>query len=123
MTVNGEITNPPEIDTGLAAAALAVFAHRHEVVHLLYAATDEPDALARIGGLLRVDEATIARVLDQPLRWMLPQFRSELETIAAMPAPPTAGTAPAPAQPAADSTPDEPTDAADNLESASARTN
>ncbi|TDW21701.1 hypothetical protein [Kribbella kalugense] len=85
MTVNGEITSPPEIDSGLAAAALAVFAHRHEVVHLLYAATDEPDALARIAGLLRLDEATIARVLDQPLRWLLPQFRSELESIAAMP--------------------------------------
>ncbi|MFI5694416.1 hypothetical protein ACIA58_21375 [Kribbella sp. NPDC051586] len=85
MTVNGEITSPPEIDAGLAAAALAVFAHRHEVVHLLYAATDEPDALARIGALLRVDEATIARVLDQPLRWLLPQFRTELETIAATP--------------------------------------
>lgn len=86
MTVNGEITSPPEIDAGLAAAALAVFAHRHEVVHLLYAATDEPDALTRIGGLLRVDEATIARVLDQPFRWMLPQFRTELESIAAAPA-------------------------------------
>jgi hypothetical protein len=85
VTVNGEITSPPEIDAGLAAAALAVFAHRHEVVHLLYAATDEPDALARIGDLLKVDEATIARVLDQPLRWMLPQFRAELETIAATP--------------------------------------
>jgi hypothetical protein len=86
VTVNGEITSPPEIDAGLAAAALAVFAHRHEVVHLLYAATDEPDALARIGGLLRVDEATIARVLDQPFRWMLPQFRTELESIASAPA-------------------------------------
>ena len=93
MTVNGEITSPPEIDAGLAAAALAVFAHRHEVVHLLYAATDEPDALARIGDLLRVDEATIARVLDQPFRWLLPQFRTELESIAAAPA---ALTAPAP---------------------------
>ncbi|MEU4192075.1 hypothetical protein AB0E69_09265 [Kribbella sp. NPDC026611] len=85
MTVHGEITSPPEIDAGLATAALAVFAHRHEVVHLLYAATDEPDALARIGALLRVDESTIARVLDQPFRWMLPQFRAELETIAGMP--------------------------------------
>jgi hypothetical protein len=93
VTVNGEIISPPDIDAGLAAAALAVFAHRHEVVHLLYAATDEPDALARIGDLLRVDEATIARVLDQPFRWMLPQFRSELESIAAAPA---ALTAPAP---------------------------
>jgi hypothetical protein len=88
VTVNGEIASPPEIDAGLAAAALAVFAHRHEVIHLLYAATDEPDALARIGGLLRVDEATIARVLDQPLRWMLPQFRTELESIASAPAAP-----------------------------------
>jgi hypothetical protein len=94
VTVNGETTNPPEIDAGLAAAALAVFAHRHEVVHLLYAATDEPDALHRIGDLLRVDGATIARVLDQPLRWMLPQFRSELETIAAAPPEPAAPTTP-----------------------------
>ena len=91
MTVHGEITNPPEIDPGLAAAALAVFAHRHEVVHLLYAAVDEPDALARIADLLHVDEATIGRVLDQPLRWLLPQFRTELETIAADPMPVTTG--------------------------------
>jgi hypothetical protein len=101
VTVNGEITSPPEIDAGLAAAALAVFAHRHEVVHLLYAATDEPDALARIGDLLKVDEATIARVLDQPLRWMLPQFRNELETIAGAPGPMTTartGTPPTAAQ-------------------------
>ena len=95
MTVNGEITGPPGIDAGLAAAALAVFAHRHEVVHLLYAATDEPDALARIGALLRVDEPTIARVLDQPFRWMLPQFRTELESIATAPAPLAASSAPA----------------------------
>ena len=83
MTFHGETTSPPEIDPGLAAAALAVFAHRHEVVHLLYAATDEADALNRIAGLLKVDEATIGQVLDQPLRWMLPQFRTELEAIAA----------------------------------------
>jgi hypothetical protein len=74
----------------LAAAALAVFAHRHEVVHLLYAAVDEPDALTRIADLLHVDEATIGRVLDQPLRWMLPQCRTELETIAD-PSPVTTG--------------------------------
>ncbi|GAA3102897.1 hypothetical protein JOF29_003440 [Kribbella aluminosa] len=104
MTVNGEITSPPEIDAGLAAAALAVFAHRHEVVHLLYAATDEPDALTRIGGLLKVDGATIARVLDQPLRWMLPQFRAELETIAATPDPAPAGSAAAAAPDSAPAT-------------------
>ncbi|WP_460662749.1 hypothetical protein [Kribbella swartbergensis] len=68
-----------------------MYAHRHEVVHLLYAAVDEPDALSRISDLLHIDEATIARVLDQPLRWMLPQFRAELETIAAGPAPVTTG--------------------------------
>jgi len=72
----------------LAAAALAVFAHRHEVVHLLYAATDEADALTRSAGLLKVDEATIGQVLDQPLRLMLPQFRHELEFIAAATPPP-----------------------------------
>lgn len=85
MTVNGETASLPTIDPGLAAAALAVYAHRHEVVHLLYAATDEPDALTRIAALLSVDETTIARVLDQPLRWMLPQFRTELDTIAGAP--------------------------------------
>jgi hypothetical protein len=83
VTVHGEITSPPEIDPALAAAALAVFAHRHEVVHLLYAATDEADALARIAALLKVDEVTLGQVLDRPLRWMLPQFRTELESIAA----------------------------------------
>jgi hypothetical protein len=83
VTVHGEIKSPPAIDPGLAAAALAVFSHRHEVVHLLYAASDEADALTRIAALLKVDEATIGQVLDQPLRWMLPQFRTELESIAA----------------------------------------
>lgn len=119
MTVNGEITNPPEIDAGLAAAALAVFAHRHEVVHLLYAATDEPDALARIGGLLKVDEAAIARVLDQPLRWMLPQFRAELETIAATPGAPgtRVATSAPPGRPAGDSA-----SAPSDLQSAAAST-
>ena len=87
MTVNGETTSLPEIDPGLASAALAVYAHRHEVVHLLYAATDEPDALARIAAILSIDETTIGRVLDQPLRWMLPQFREELDTIAGNPPP------------------------------------
>jgi hypothetical protein len=131
VTVNGEIasphtTSPPEIDAGLAAAALAVFAHRHEVVHLLYAATDEPDALARIGGLLKVDEAAIARVLDQPLRWMLPQFRAELETIAATPGPPgatSAGTrSAAGAAPAGDSAGNSES-APSDLQSAAASTN
>ncbi|HEY3557428.1 MAG TPA: hypothetical protein VGL05_08190 [Kribbella sp.] len=117
MTVNGEITSPPEIDAGLAAAALAVFAHRHEVVHLLYAATDEPDALHRIAGLLRVDEATIARVLDQPLRWMLPQFRTELETIAGAPEP-AAPTTPATPVAKPDAAPPK-QDPAANLEPAS----
>jgi hypothetical protein len=85
VTIHGEFVRPPEIDSGLATAALTVIGHRHEVVHLLYAATDEHDALARIGGLLSIDGATIARVLDQPLRWMLPQFRTELASIAALP--------------------------------------
>jgi hypothetical protein len=99
VTVNGETTSLPEIDPGLAAAALAVYAHRHEVVHLLYAATDEPDALSRIAALLSVDETTIGRVLDQPLRWMLPQFRAELDTIAAAPPEPTPASAAAEAPP------------------------
>jgi hypothetical protein len=71
----------PEVDPGLAAAALVVYAHRHEVVHLLYAALDEADAVHRIAQLLRIDESTVGRVLLQPLRWMLPQFRDELESL------------------------------------------
>lgn len=122
MTVNGEITNPPEIDAGLAAAALAVFAHRHEVVHLLYAATDEPDALARIGGLLKVDEAAIARVLDQPLRWMLPQFRAELETIAATPGAPGGATTSVATRSSAAAPPGDSASAASDLQSAAAST-
>jgi hypothetical protein len=70
-----------EIDPAVAAAALTVFAHRHEVVHLLYAAADEADAVRRIARLLEVEEPVVDRVLDQPLRWMLPQFRTELEAM------------------------------------------
>jgi hypothetical protein len=123
VTVNGEISSPPEIDAGLAAAALAVFAHRHEVVHLLYAATDEPDALARIGGLLKVDQAAIARVLDQPLRWMLPQFRAELETIAATPGSPGTASTSAATRSAAGAPAGDSESAPSDLQSAAASTN
>ncbi|GAA1558951.1 hypothetical protein GCM10009789_10470 [Kribbella sancticallisti] len=87
MDVNGDISqsSPPEIDPSLAAAALVVFAHRHEVVHLLYAAADEADAVLRIARLLELEESTVDRVLDQPMRWMLPQFRDELDTLTAPP--------------------------------------
>jgi hypothetical protein len=71
-----------EVDPQLAAAALVVFAHRHEVVHLLYAAVDEADAARRIGHLLQMDESTVGLVLGQPMRWMLPAFREELEALA-----------------------------------------
>jgi hypothetical protein len=87
MDVNGDIrqSSPAEIDPGLAAAALVVFAHRHEVVHLLYAAADEADAVLRIARLLELDETIVDRVLDQPMRWMLPQFRDELDSLTAQP--------------------------------------
>lgn len=92
MDVNGDLSQStmpeimPEIDPGLAAAALVVFAHRHEVVHLLYAAADEADAVLRIARLLELDETIVDRVLDQPMRWMLPQFRDELDSLSAQPA-------------------------------------
>jgi len=83
MDVHGDNTQRelPEVDPGLAAAALVVYAHRHEVVHLLYAAVDEADAVHRIAQLLRIDESTVGRVLLLPLGWMLPQFRDELESL------------------------------------------
>lgn len=74
------------VDPGIAAAALVVYAHRHEVVHLLYAAADEADAVQRVAGLLQLDEAAVVGVLDQPMGWMLPGFRRELEALAAHPA-------------------------------------
>jgi hypothetical protein len=77
--------SPPEIDPGLAAAAYSRWTTSCRCANTASAAADEPDALTRIADLLHVDEATISRVLDQPLRWILPQFRTELETIAADP--------------------------------------
>lgn len=80
MNVHGDKTEGlPTLDPGLAAATLAAFAHRHEVVHLLYTAADEADALARIAQLLQLDQHTVSRVLDQPLRRMLPEHRAVLD--------------------------------------------
>lgn len=95
MDVNGDISQSslPEIDPGLAGAALVVFAHRHEVVHLLYAAADEADAVRRIASLLELDQATVDRVLDQPLRLMVPQYRDELDSLTAQPMLPVEPTA------------------------------
>ena len=88
MNNHGEITEPAHADPGLAAAALVVFAHRHEVVHLLYSAVDEADAVRRIANLLQISESTIGLVLTQPLGWMLPQCRADLEIASTRPSAP-----------------------------------
>jgi hypothetical protein len=85
---HGENTQPAHADPGLAAAALVVFAHRHEVVHLLYSAVDEADAVRRIANLLQIGEATVGLVLTQPLGWMLPQSRADLEVASTRPSAP-----------------------------------
>jgi hypothetical protein len=85
---HGETIQPAHADPGLAAAALVVFAHRHEVVHLLYSAVDEADAVRRIANLLQISESTVGRVLTQPLAWMLPQTRADLEVASTRPAAP-----------------------------------
>jgi hypothetical protein len=85
---HGENTQPAHADPGLAAAALVVFAHRHEVVHLLYSAVDEADAVRRIANLLQISESTVGQVLTQPLGWMLPQSRADLEMASTRPAAP-----------------------------------
>jgi hypothetical protein len=85
---HGENAQPAHADPGLAAAALVVFAHRHEVVHLLYSAADETDAVRRIANLLQINQTTVAQVLTQPLGWMLPQSRADLEIASTRPAAP-----------------------------------
>jgi hypothetical protein len=85
---HGENTQPAHADPGLAAAALVVFAHRHEVVHLLYSAVDEADAVRRIANLLQIGESTVGLVLTQPLGWMLPQSRADLELASTRPSTP-----------------------------------
>ncbi|QNE21794.1 hypothetical protein F1D05_32605 [Kribbella qitaiheensis] len=72
----------------MAAAALVVFAHRHEVIHLIYSAVDEADAVRRIADLLQISEATVGLVLAKPLGWMLPQSRADLELASARPSAP-----------------------------------
>jgi hypothetical protein len=57
---------------------LRAFEHRHELVHLLYSADDEADALHRIGRLLEIDEATAASIVEHPLRDLLPENRAGL---------------------------------------------
>jgi hypothetical protein len=54
------------------------FEHRHEVVHLIYAAIDHADAVCRLADLLHTDQAQIEALLDQPLRNMLPEYRGRL---------------------------------------------
>jgi len=88
VNIHGEIIQPAQADPGLAAAALVVFAHRHEVVHLLYSAVDEADAVRRIANLLQISESTVGLVLTQPLGWMLPQTRADLEVASTRPAAP-----------------------------------
>jgi hypothetical protein len=85
---HGENTQPAHADPGLAAAALVMFAHRHEVVHLLYSAVDEADAVRRIANVLQIGEATVGLVLTQPLGWMLPQSRADLEVASTRPSAP-----------------------------------
>lgn len=67
MNKHGENTQPAHADPGVAATALVVFAHRHEVIHLIYSAVDEADAVRRIADLLQISEATVGLVLAQPL--------------------------------------------------------
>ncbi|MEU0089212.1 hypothetical protein [Kribbella sp. NPDC006257] len=95
MNNHGENTQPAHADPGLAAAALVVFAHRHEVVHLLYSAADQEDAVRRIADLLQISESAVTDVLTQPLGWMLPQSRADLEVASTRPsAPELASTGP-----------------------------
>jgi hypothetical protein len=56
------------------------FEHRHEVVHLIYAAADEADAIQRLATLLGIGPATVGQILDQPLRNLLPEHRANLGT-------------------------------------------
>jgi hypothetical protein len=78
-----EEVRPDTVDPGLAAATLSVYAHRHEVIHLLYSATDEADALRRVAEILHLEVPIVSRVLDQPLRWMTAPAREALEVAAA----------------------------------------
>jgi hypothetical protein len=61
---------------------LRAFEHRHELVHLLYTANDEADALRRIGTLLDIDQDTAAAITRRALGDMLPENRARLEDAA-----------------------------------------
>jgi hypothetical protein len=89
---HGEKIQPAHADPGLAAAALVVFAHRHEVIHLLYSAVDEADAVRRIANLLQLSESVVGQVVAQPLAWMLPQSRADLELASTSPSAPELAT-------------------------------
>jgi hypothetical protein len=68
------------VDPDLAGTILDAFEHRHEIVHLLYTAIDETDAVHRIANLLKIDDQLVTPILNTPLRWMLPQYRERLYT-------------------------------------------
>ena len=80
MHTNGDPTGPspagtPAPDPGVIQRA---FEHRHEVVHLIYAAANESDAIQRLAALLGTEPATVDQILDQPLRNLLPEYRAAL---------------------------------------------
>ena len=62
-----------------AEVVLRAFEHRHEIMHLIYTAADEADAVRRIGEHLGIDHATADAILDLPFRDLLPHRRAEVE--------------------------------------------
>ena len=78
MEIHGEISGQSSTSRSAADVIQTAFEHRHEVVHLIYAAANHSDAVHRLAELLQADPAQIEDLLDQPLRNMLPEYRDQL---------------------------------------------
>jgi hypothetical protein len=78
MEIHGESTSRSRTPRSTADVIQTAFEHRHEVVHLIYAAANHSDAAHRLADLLRADPAQIEDLLNQPLRNMLPEYRDQL---------------------------------------------
>lgn len=78
MEIHGESTGRARTPRSTVDVIQTGFAHRHEVVHLIYAATNHSDAVRRLADLLQADPVQIEELLDQPLRNMLAEYRDQL---------------------------------------------
>jgi DNA gyrase/topoisomerase IV subunit A len=78
-TDSGQMSSSAAREPLPAQVVLRAFEHRHEILHLIYTAANEADAVRRIGQHLGIDPAAADAILDLPFRDLLPHRRAQLE--------------------------------------------